>query len=385
MTNDPGKGAPSPIEPNRRPGKKAAVKAVRAHALAGLVRWGILGARAWIAREAIIPAIQTSRNGRIAALASRDPEDAKSLARSAGGLRVLSYEDLIADGSVDAIYIPLPNSMHFEWAKKAAEAGKSVLCEKPLGCNAAEVEALAGVFAEYGAKLMEGFMYRFHPQHRRVRELLDSGAIGEVLEARAHLSVDLMSPPDPANVRFRPELGGGALLDMGCYGVSALRMIFADEPTAVSAWRRVDERFGVDVAAAGVFEFPGGRVGMASCSFEANGNGFYSIVGRNGMIEAPRALILGAGTRDSRALIVVVDADGRRREETLPPFNQYRGLVEAFANSILRNEPVPLPLKDSIGNARTLDAFARSAAEGRRVIVSSSSGAGGQAGRAAGK
>ncbi len=345
----------------------------------------ILGARAWIAREAIIPAIQTSRNGRIAALASRDPEDAKFLARSAGGLRVLSYEDLIGDGSVDAIYIPLPNSMHFEWAKKAGEAGKSVLCEKPLGCNAAEVEALAGVFAEHGAKLMEGFMYRFHPQHRRVRELLNSGAIGEVLEARAHLSVDLMSPPDPANVRFRPELGGGALLDMGCYGVSALRMIFADEPTAVSAWRRVDERFGVDVAAAGIFEFPGGRVGMASCSFEANGNGFYSIVGRNGMIEAPRALILGAGTRDSRALIVVVDADGRRREETLPPFNQYRGLVEAFANSILRDEPVPLPLKDSIGNARTLDAFARSAAEGRRVIISSSSGAGGPAGRAGGK
>ena len=217
------------------------------------------------------------------------------------GIRVLTYDGLIHDNSVDAIYIPLPNSMHFEWARKAAEAGKSVLCEKPLALNAAEAEALAALSERRGVKLMEAFMYRFHPQHQRIRELVRSGVIGDVIEVHAHLSVDLMSPPDPNNVRFKRELGGGALLDMGCYGVSASRMVFGDEPSAVSAWWRIDEAMNVDVAAAGVLEFPRGRVAMVSCSFEGNGNGFYTIIGRKGTIEAPRALILGAGNRECRS------------------------------------------------------------------------------------
>ena len=338
-----------------------------------LVRWGVLGARSWIAREAVIPAIRELKNGELVAVASRDPDDLKSEYGSADGIRVLTYDGLIADDSVDAIYIPLPNSMHFEWAKKAAEAGKSVLCEKPLVLDAAEAEALAHFVAQRGVNLMEGFMYRFHPQHQRVRELLRSGVIGDVLEVHAHLSVDLMSPPDPNNVRFKRELGGGALLDMGCYGVSASRMVFGDEPSAVSAWWRVDEAMGVDIAAAGILEFPRGRVAMVSCSFEGNGNGFYTIIGRKGTIEAPRALILGAGNRAPEALIVVVDADGRRLEEFLQPFNQYRGLVEEFATSMLLDKPAPLPLSDSINNARVLDAFVRSATEGRRVAISSPS------------
>lgn len=338
--------------------------------MADFVRWGVIGARSWIAREAVIPAIKKSKNGKLVAAASRDPDDLKSDYAPEDGVRLLTYEALIADDSIDAIYIPLPNSMHFEWAKKAAEAGKSVLCEKPLALDAGEAEALADIFAQRGVKLMEGFMYRFHPQHQRVRELLQSGVIGDAIEVHAHLSVDLMSPPDPQNVRFKPELGGGALLDMGCYGVSASRMIFAEEPVAVNGWWRIDEATGVDIAAAGVLEFTRGRVAMVSCSFEGNGNGFYTIIGRKGTIEAPRALILGAGNRAPEALIVVVDTDGRRREEVLTPFKQYVGLVEEFAASVLEDTPVPLPLADSINNARVLDAFARSATEGRRVAIS---------------
>lgn len=334
-----------------------------------LIRWGVLGGRSWIAREAVVPAIRQSRNGRLVATASRDPAAPDAASESGEGVRVLSYDDLIADKAVDAIYIPLPNSMHFEWAKRAAEAGKAVLCEKPLGVSAAEVEALAGIFEARGVKLMEGFMYRFHPQHRRVREIIDAGVIGDVLEVHGHLSVDLLSAPDPKNVRFKPELGGGALLDMGCYGVSAARLIFDDEPTAVSGWWRVDATLGIDIAAAGVLEFPKG-VGVASCSFEGNGNGFYHIIGRNGMIEAPRALILGAGNRAAEAIITIVDADGRRREEVLQPFKQYRAMVEEFADAVLLDRPVPVPLSDSINNARVLEAFARSAAEGRRVLIS---------------
>jgi predicted dehydrogenase len=327
----------------------------------------VLGAKSWIAREAVMPAIQKSNNGRLAAVASRDPA---STGEAGNGVRVLTYEQLVADDSVDAIYIPLPNSLHFEWAKRAAEAGKSVLCEKPLAMNAGEAEALADIFERCGTMLMEGFMYRFHPQHRRVRELIDAGVIGDIREVRAHLSVDLMNPADPDNVRFKAVLGGGALLDMGCYGLSAARMLLDDEPSAVSGWWRVDDRFGVDVAAAGILEFPRGRVATISCAFDANGNGFYTVIGRNGMIEVPRALILGAGKRAGEAIIIVVDADGRRREETLPAIDQYQALVEAFAGALLSNGPMPIPMSDSINNARALDAFARSAAEGRRVTIS---------------
>jgi predicted dehydrogenase len=340
-------------------------------AVADFVRWGVLGARSFIARTAVIPAIRTSKNGRLIAAASRNASDLAADFAGAGDVRIGSYDGLIADDEVDAIYIPLPNSMHLEWAKKAAEAGKAVLCEKPLALNAAEAEALATFFERRGVMLMEGFMYRFHPQHERVRQLIRSGAIGDVLEVHAHLSVDLMSPPDPGNVRFKPELGGGALLDMGCYGVSASRMIFGEEPVAVSGWWRVDDGMEVDVAAAGVLQFPGGRVALVSCSFEANGNGFYTVIGRKGTIEAPRALILGAGNRDPHALIVIVDADGRRREEQLQPFNQYRGMVEDFATALLEGRPAPLPLSDAIGNARVLDAFAESARQGRSVAIPS--------------
>ena len=210
------------------------------------------------------------------------------------GVRVLSYEALLADPEVDAIYIPLPNSMHLEWAIRVAEAGKPALCEKPLALNYDEAAKIVEAFEKRKVPLMESFMYRFHPQHQRVRELINENAIGDVVEVRTHLSVDIMNPPDPNNIRMKPELGGGALLDMGCYMISVARMVYAAEPIAVRSWTRIDHRFGVDVAAAGVLEFPGGRVALVSCSFEGFGNGFYSVIGRKGVIEVPRRNHSGA-------------------------------------------------------------------------------------------
>ncbi len=337
--------------------------------MTGIVRWGVLGGTSWIARDAIIPGIQKSKNGKLVALASRDPAEAKRRYGWPDDVQVTTYEGLLADHTVDAVYIPLPNSMHADWAIKAAQAGKPVLCEKPLGVNAAEVTRIVEAFAHRNVPLMESFMYWFHPQHRRVREHIDSGAIGDVLEVRVHLSVDIMSPPDPHNVRMQPELGGGALLDMGCYIVSAARMLFGEEPLAVRAWRRIDERFGVDVANAGILEFPKGRVAVVSCSFETTGNGFYTVIGRKGMIEAPRGLILGLGTRAPEALIVHVDADGRRREEFLQPYDHYQLIVEAFAEAVLSGRPVPLSPLGSIRNARVLDAFAESARTGGEIKI----------------
>ena len=333
----------------------------------GRLRWGILGAKSWIARDAIVPAIQKSRNGTVVAAGTRDPCSILDVSGKMHGVRTLSYEALLADPGVDAIYIPLPNSMHLEWAIRAAEAGKPVLCEKPLALTYVDANRIVEAFERRKVPLMESFMYRFHPQHQRVRALIEAGAIGDVVEVRTHLSVDIMNPPDPNNIRMKPNLGGGALLDMGCYIISVARMLYATEPVAVRAWQRIDDRFGVDVAAAGVLEFPEGRVAMVSCSFEGFGNGFYSVIGRKGVIEAPRGIIQGLGTRLGEALVITMDADGRRTEESFAPVDHYQLIVEAFADAVLNKTPVPLPLSDSLNNMRALDAFARSAREGREI------------------
>lgn len=328
------------------------------------LRWGVLGA-AGIARAAVLPAITRSRNGTLIAIASRNPDEAAQQLSPSSAVDVVSYEALLTDPRVDAIYIPLPNSMHAEWTIRAAEAGKAVLCEKPLAMTAAEAAHVAARCEAAGSPLMEGFMYRSHPQHNRVRALIAEGAIGEVTEVRAHLCVDIMNPPDPRNVRFSPQLGGGSLMDMGCYAISICRMIFGSEPVRVSARWHIDPTYNVDVGAGGVLEFPGGRFGIVSCSFVGNGQGSYTVVGRKGSIELPRGIILGLGTRVGEALIVVVDGDGRRREELLPAVDHYQLMVEEFADAVLARKAVPLPPSDSIRNMMVLDAMARSARSGR--------------------
>lgn len=337
--------------------------------MADRLRWGVLGGTSWIARDAIMPGIRKSRNGKLVATASRDPDDARRRFGEEPGVKIVSYDDLLADPSVDAIYIPLPNSMHLEWALKSAAAGKPVLCEKPMGLNTAETEKMVAAFEKARLPLMESFMYRFHPQHRRVREIIDSGAIGDVLEVRSFLSNDMLSPPDPKNVRLFPELGGGVLLDMGCYTVGSSRMIMGDEPVSVRGWQKIDKRFGVDVSCGGVLEFPNGRMAMVSASFETTGLGHYTVVGRKGIIDVPRGLVLGLGSFVGEALIVIVDKNGKREEEVMAADDHYQRIVEAFGDAVLKDEPVPLSPQDSINNAKVLDAFARSAREGREMRV----------------
>jgi len=333
------------------------------------IRWGVLGGTSWIARDAIMPGIRKSRNGVLAATASRDPDEARRRYGEEAGVRIMGYDELIADPAIDAIYIALPNSMHAEWALKAAKAKKPVLCEKPLGLDAAEVATMFAAFEQAGVPLMESFMYRFHPQHARVREIIDSGVIGEVLEVRSHLSNNMMSPPDPKNVRMIPELGGGVLLDMGCYVVSSARMVMQAEPLSIRGWQKLDKRFGVDVADGAVLEFPGGRMAVVSCSFETTGLGHYSVIGRNGMIEVPRGLVLGLGNFVPEALIVTVDKNGKRSEELLPANDHYQLTVEAFADAVIHGKPVPLSPQDSLGNAKVLDAWIKSVREGRDVQI----------------
>jgi xylose dehydrogenase (NAD/NADP) len=326
------------------------------------LRWGVLST-AQIARIAIIPAIQESAFGTVEVLASRDLKKAQDVARSFQIGRIVgSYEALIEDPDVDAVYIPLPNAMHAEWTIRAAEAGKSVLCEKPLATSAEDVRRQIEACTRHGVSLMEGFMYRFHPQTRRVQELIASGAIGQVREVRAHLSVNIMRTLDSANIRYRDTLGGGALLDMGCYTVNICRLMFGREPERVAGRMLVDPDLGVDTRTVGLLEFAEG-VGLISCSFAADGQGAYTIIGTEGTLEVPRGIIPGLGTRAAEGLIVVIDSDGNRREELFAPANQYQNMLDAFAEAVLHRRPVPLPAEDSLNNLKVLDALVRSSSK----------------------
>ena len=326
------------------------------------LRWGVMST-ANIAQIALIPAIQQSKFGVLEVLASRDIEKAESVARSFGIRRAVgSYEELLGDSDIDAVYIPLPNSLHAEWTIRAAEAGKAVLCEKPLGLSSEEVKRQIEACAKCGVSLMEGFMYRFHPQTRRVQELVASGAIGQVRHVDAHLSVNIMRTLDVSNIRYRDTFGGGSLLDMGCYTVNISRMVFGAEPKRVSGRLDIDPTLGVDTSAAGILEFAEGMATI-SCSFEADGQGCYRIVGTGGIIEAPRGIVPGLGTRAAEGLVVVVDADGNRREEIFEPVNQYSKMVDAFSEAVLNKRPVPLPPEDSLNNIKVLEALSRSSAK----------------------
>lgn len=331
--------------------------------MAKKIRWGVLGA-AGIAVGQVIPAIQHSALGNVVAIGSRNIKKAEAVAQQLEIQRVHgSYEAVLADGEVDAVYIPLPNSLHAEWIAKAATAGKHVLCEKPIALKARDAETAAAICANHGVKLMEGFMYRFHPQTMRVRELLSAGTVGQVKEVRAHLSVDIMSPADPQNVRFQPLLGGGSLFDMGCYAVNVSRMIFNAQPKQVLIRFDVDKRYNIDKSAWGILEFETGTAFISS-SFVANGQGLYSIIGTKGAIDVPRALLPGLGTRAAEAIIVVIDADGNRKEERFAAVNQYGLMADAFCEAIINDREPALAVVDSIGNMTVLDALFRSAKSG---------------------
>jgi len=326
--------------------------------MARQLRWGVLST-ANIARRQVIPAIQRSEGSTVVALASRDKERGQAMATELDIPRVYGrYQDLLDDPDVDVVYNPLPNSLHAEWSIRAAEAGKAVLCEKPIARDAAEAASMARECARLGVPTMEAFMYRFHPQNVRVRALIAQGAIGTVGQVRAGFGFR-MHPLDPTNVRLQAGLAGGALMDVGCYAVNAARLVFGDEPRRATAWRDVDPAFGVDTALSGVLEFPNHRYATVDCSFTSGYSGWYMVIGSEGVVEVPRAFTpLGDET-----VIVHTDKHNVRREEHFAGVDQYQLMVEAFAQAVLAGSPVPWPLDDAVANMRVLDALARSAAE----------------------
>ncbi|MFI5271518.1 MAG: Gfo/Idh/MocA family protein [Ktedonobacterales bacterium] len=314
------------------------------------VRWGVLST-ARIATRTVIPAMRQGAYGEITAIASRDGERAARAAEALGIAKAYgSYEALLADQEVDAIYNPLPNHLHVPWSLKALEAGKHVLCEKPLGRTAAELAPLIeAARRQPRLKVMEAFMYRFHPQWRRVHELVTMGRLGTLRSV--HTSFAYFND-DPTNVRNQGDIGGGALLDIGCYAVSVARWLFGAEPRRAFALLDMDPRFAVDRLVSGTLDF-GSGVATFTCGTQLEYGQRVEISGSDGrlVVELPFNPL-----PDQPTHVSFQHADARE-ELTFDACNQYTLQGDQFSQAILDDGAVPTPLADALANARVLDAL----------------------------
>jgi len=324
------------------------------------VQWGILG-NATIARKCVIGAIQRSRNGRLRALASRSPEEASKIVRR-HDIQVLyeEYDALLADAAITAVYIPLPNHLHRSWTLKALAAGKHVLCEKPMACNTQEAQEMARAAEASQRLLMEAFMYRFHPRSRRIKAMVDAGEIGSLRFVRAAFTyaMDANRLKQGDNARLRPEMGGGALLDVGCYGVSVARWMMNDEPRHVQAQASFHPS-GADWHLVGMLDFGHSRMAVVEASFVSALQQTFSVVGTHGAIELPHNAFI---PWDRQAVFTL----RKRDEENGTPYriagtDEYQLMVEHFADAVLGQAPLAYSPAESIANLRVLDALKKAA------------------------
>lgn len=330
------------------------------------VRWGVLGAASIALRKAV-PGMQKSAFIDVVAIASRDESKARAAADELGVIRAYgSYEALLADPEIEAIYIPLPNHLHVSWTIKAMEAGKHVLCEKPIALNAEEARTLLAVRDRTGAKIGEAFMIRSHPQWLGAKALIESGRIGELRSITGHFSY---INADPANVRNVREWGGGGLLDIGCYPITLSRWLFGSEPEAVVAMIERDPRSGIDRLATAIMRFPNGQasftVGTQLVPFQTMQ--LFGTRGRIG-VELPFNAFPDRPTR----LRIDDGSDFAGRSEEHIEFaavDQYALQGEQFSLAVRGAGPVPVPLEDAIANMEVIDALFRSATSGRWETV----------------
>ena len=322
------------------------------------IRWGVLSTAA-IGVKKVIPGMQKGDLTSIDAIASRDLSKAKQAAEKLGIAKAYgSYEDLLADPNIDAIYNPLPNQMHVPWTIRAAEAGKHVLCEKPLSLNAAEAETLLEVRARTGVKIGEAFMIRSYPQWLRLRELLDEGGIGTL---RAIAGVFSYFNNDPSNIRNQPEAGGGGLMDIGCYLIHASRYAFRAEPSRVVGLIDRDPEMGIDRLTSAILDFKGGQ-SIFTCSTQLVPYQRMQFFGTTGRIEIE--IPFNAPIDRPARLFIDTGSDlfgGGITTETFPTSDQYAMQGDAFSKAIIENSEVPVSLEDAIGNMRVIDAVFRSA------------------------
>ncbi len=328
----------------------------------GKVKWGVLGV-AGIAVRKVIPGMQKGAWSEIAAIASRDARKAEGAAKSLGIPKAYgSYEELLADPEIEAIYNPLPNHLHVPWSIQAAEAGKHVLCEKPLSLSVDEAKTLMSVRDRTGVKIGEAFMVKTHPQWLRVRDLIQKGVVGNL---RSIVGAFSYFNRDPQNVRNIPEWGGGGLMDIGCYPITTSRFIFGEEPVRVAGLIERDPDFETDRLTSAVMEFPSGH-SVFTCSTQLVAYQRMQFLGTKGRIE----IKIPFNAPNDRPCELLID-DGRDVfgggiiTETIPTCDQYTIQGDAFSMAIRDGADVPVPLEDAIANIAVIEAVFRSAEKER--------------------
>jgi predicted dehydrogenase len=323
------------------------------------LRWGLLST-ARINRE-LLPPLRSSMRNELTAVASRDMARAQAYASERNIPRVFgSYEAMLADPDVDVIYNPLPNSMHAEWTIKAAEAGKHVLCEKPMANTVEEVDAITAAAKKAGVVVMEAFMYRHHPQTLKVKEMVESGAIGKLQLIRGSFTFKISNEDD---VRLNASLGGGSIWDVGCYPISYARLIAGAEPVEVFGWQVTGQASRVDETFAGQMKFSNGVYAQFDSGFRTPRRAHIEIAGDAGAIEVIEPF-------QPRLNEKIILRNGEKEEViTIPGEDLYLGEVENMADAILDGKPIRMSLADTRNNVATIQALLRSAQEGKPVSM----------------
>jgi len=319
------------------------------------IKWGVLST-AKIGREKVIPALQKCSNGSVVAIGSRNLEHAKETAKLLNiGNAYGSYEELLSDPEIDAVYIPLPNNLHVEWTIKAMQADKHVLCEKPIGISSADALKLQQEVQKYPQlKVMEAFMYRFHPQWQKVKSLISDGVIGEIKAIQSFFSYFNI---DPKNIRNNIDVAGGALMDIGCYCVSFPRFLFEAEPMRVVSCIDRDPVMKTDRLTSAMLDFGGGKISTFTCSTQLMPYQRVNILGTNGHIEIK---IPVNAPKDASSKVWVRSKTGSE-EIVIEAVDQYTIQGELFAQAILDDGPVPTDLSDAVNNMKVIEAIFESA------------------------
>lgn len=326
------------------------------------VRWGILST-ARIGLHKVIPAMQRGESCEVAAIASRDSDRATEAARSLGIPQAYgSYEELIDDSSIEAIYNPLPNHLHVPLSIAAVRAGKHVLCEKPIALAADEIPPLIAARDAAGVLVQEAFMVRYHPQWLRTRELVRTGRIGTLRSIQGFFSYNNLNPKDIRNI---PQFGGGGLYDIGCYPITGSRFLFEDEPRRVVGLVERDPDWGIDRLTSAILDFPAGHATF-TCSTQITPFQRMQIFGTEGRIE----IEIPFNAPTDRPCRVFLDdgsqlGDAGVQVEELPVTDQYTAQAEVFSIAVREGEALEFPLENALSGMRIIDAVFRSARSGR--------------------
>lgn len=326
------------------------------------VNWGILGC-AGIARVRTIPGLLRAGNAKLYAVASRESKKAYEFKALFGAEKAYeSYDKLLEDESVEAVYIPLPNSMHYEWVEKAAKAGKHILCEKPLALNESDARKMYDICKQEGVILAEAFAYRHAPLVQKVKELINEEAVGNVKYIESHLT-DVLT--DMSNIRMNKALGGGAFYDMACYNVSVISYLLEKEPKGVKAFAEMNVKYGVDISNTFLLQYDDGVQAMGYSSLNSYSRGYYAVVGDKGRIEVPcnfncrnicKFTAVAGGVVENVEIL-----EERSTEYTIMCPDNYMLEIEQFGRSVCNGEKPLISEEETLMNIRTLDRIIQNA------------------------